>query len=158
MTERSTEHTTFVIERDYPASPARVFAAWADPVQKAQWFVGPDEWIKFTHEADFRIGGRERLSTGPAGGPMHKFDCCYQDIVPDQRIIYSYIMHLDDTPMSISLTTIELKPHGDGTRLIFTEQGVFLDGTDWASLREPGTRGLLDKLGAAIGAPDGAAA
>ncbi len=35
MTERSTEHTTFVIERSYPASPARVFAAWADPVQKS---------------------------------------------------------------------------------------------------------------------------
>ena len=32
MTERSTEHTTFVIERSYAASPARVFAAWADPV------------------------------------------------------------------------------------------------------------------------------
>jgi uncharacterized protein YndB with AHSA1/START domain len=157
MSERSTEHTTFVIERVYTASPARVFAAWADPVQKAQWFVGPDEWIKFTHEADFRVGGHERLSTGPAGGPMHKFDCCYQDIVPDQRIIYSYIMHLDDTPMSISLTTIELEPHGGGTRLIFTEQGVFLDGTDWVGLREQGTQGLLDKLGAAISAAGGAA-
>ena len=157
MSERSTEHATFVIERDYSASPARVFAAFADPVQKAQWFVGPDEWIKFTHEADFRVGGRERLSSGPAGGPMHKFDCCYQDIVPDQRIIYSYIMHMDDTPMSISLTTIELKPHGGGTRLTFTEQGVFLDGTDWAGLREQGTQGLLDKLGAAIGATGGAA-
>jgi uncharacterized protein YndB with AHSA1/START domain len=151
MTERSTEHTTFVLERRYAASPARVFAAWADPVQKAQWFVGPDEWIKFTHETDFRVGGRERISTGPAGGPMHKFDCCYQDIVPDQRIIYSYIMHLDDTPMSISLTTIELRPDGTGTQLTFTEQGVFLDGTDWVANREEGSRGLLDKLGAAVG-------
>ena len=151
MTERSTEHTTFVLERRYAASPARVFAAWADPVQKAQWFVGPDEWIKFTHETDFRVGGRERISTGPAGEAMHKFDCCYQDIVPDQRIIYSYIMHLDDTPMSISLTTIELRPDGAGTRLTFTEQGVFLDGTDWVANREEGSRGLLEKLGAAVG-------
>lgn len=150
MTERSTEHATFVIERSYAASPARVFAAWADPVQKAQWFVGPEEWIKFTHQTDFRVGGRERLSTGPAGGDVHKFDCRYQDIVPDQRIIYSYIMHLNDTPMSISLTTIELKPEDTGTRLIFTEQGVFLDGTDWVAMREQGTHGLLDKLGAAL--------
>ena len=88
------------------------------------------------------------MSTGPAGGPVHKFDCCYQDIVPDQRIIYSYIMHLDDTPMSVSLTTVELKPDGAGTRLIFTEQGVFLDGTDWVATREQGSHGLLDKLGA----------
>jgi len=150
MTERSTEHTIFVIERRYAAAPARVFAAWADPVQKALWFVGPDEWIKFTHETDFRVGGHERLATGLVGGPVHKFDCCYQDIVPEQRIIYSYIMHLDDTPMSISLTTVEFKPDSAGTRLIFTEQGVFLDGTDWAATREQGTRGLLDKLGAAL--------
>jgi len=151
MTERSTEHATFVLERSYAASPARVFAAWADPAQKAQWFVGPDEWIKFTHETDFRVGGRERLSTGPAGGTVHKFDCCYQDIVPDRRIIYTYDMHLDDTRISVSLTTIEFKPEGAGTRLIFTEQGVFLDGTDSAATREQGTQGLLDKLGAALG-------
>ena len=52
--------------------------------------------------------------------------------------------------MSISLTTVEFKPEGTGTRLIFTEQGVFLDGTDWAAGREQGTQGLLDKLGAAL--------
>jgi uncharacterized protein YndB with AHSA1/START domain len=150
MTERSTEHATFVIARSYAASPARVFAAWADPVQKARWFAGPDEWIKFTHDADFRVGGRERLATGPAGGTVHKFDCCYQDIVPDQRIIYSYDMHLDATRISVSLTTVEFKPEGTGTRLIFTEQGVFLDGTDSAATREQGTRALLDKLDAAL--------
>jgi uncharacterized protein YndB with AHSA1/START domain len=150
MTERSTEHATFVMERIYAASPARVFAAWADPVQKAHWFVGPDDWIKVVQETDFRVGGRERLATGPQGGTVHKFDCCYQDIVPDQRIVYTYDMHLDDVRISVSLTTVEFKPSGTGTRLIFTEQGVFLDGTDSAAQREQGTQGLLDKLGAAL--------
>jgi hypothetical protein len=28
---------------------------------------------------------------------------------------------------------------------------VFLDGTDWAEMREQGSQGLLDKLGAALG-------
>jgi len=32
MGKRSTHHATFVIERDYAASPARVFAAWAELV------------------------------------------------------------------------------------------------------------------------------
>ena len=39
-------------------------------------------------------------------------------------------MHLDDTRISVSLATVELKPAGKGTRLIFTEQGAFLDGYD----------------------------
>jgi uncharacterized protein YndB with AHSA1/START domain len=34
MSKRSVHHATFVIERDYAASPARVFAAWAEPKTK----------------------------------------------------------------------------------------------------------------------------
>jgi hypothetical protein len=48
MSKRSTQHATFVIERDYAAAPARVFAAWAEPKAKARWFVGPDEWEKLS--------------------------------------------------------------------------------------------------------------
>ena len=31
MSERSSQHATFTIERTYGATPERVFAAWADP-------------------------------------------------------------------------------------------------------------------------------
>jgi uncharacterized protein YndB with AHSA1/START domain len=41
MTERKVTHSTFVVERTYPASPARVFAAFADPKIKDRWFAGP---------------------------------------------------------------------------------------------------------------------
>ena len=148
MTQRKTEHATFTIERVFDAKPARVFKAFADPKAKAQWFAGPAEWTQRGRELDFRVGGRERLSGGPKGGQIHSFDALYQDIVPDERIIYSYDMHLDDKRISVSLATIELKPAGAGTRLVFTEQGVFLDGYDDAGSRERGTQGLLDKLGA----------
>ena len=38
MTERSTAHATFVIERFHDTSPARVFHALADPQAKRNWF------------------------------------------------------------------------------------------------------------------------
>jgi uncharacterized protein YndB with AHSA1/START domain len=150
MSERFTHHATFVIERAYAASPARVFAAWAEPAAKARWFACHDEWKIAVHELDFRVGGRERLRTGPPGGTVHAFDGQYHDIVPDQRIVYSYDMHLDETRISVSLATVELKPAGAGTRLIFTEQAVFLDGTANAAEREEGTRVGLDNLDAAL--------
>jgi uncharacterized protein YndB with AHSA1/START domain len=149
MTERSVEHATFAVERTYEASPARVFAAWADPEAKARWFGGSGEEGEF--ELDFRVGGRERTRGGPEGGPVFTFDGRYQDIVPDERIVYSYDMHLDKTRISVSLATVEFKPDGDGTTLIFTEQGAFLDGHDTPAQREQGTGSLLDALGKQLG-------
>jgi uncharacterized protein YndB with AHSA1/START domain len=152
MTERSARHATFTIERVYDATPARVFAAWADPAAKRRWFVGPaGKWKELSREQDFQVGGRERVSGGFSGSPVSSFDGRYLDIVPDQRIVYAYDMHLDKTRISVSLATIEFKPTGKGTRLIFTEQAVFLDDYDDAGGREHGTGGLLDNLAAALG-------
>ncbi|HEV2902042.1 MAG TPA: SRPBCC family protein [Gaiellaceae bacterium] len=142
MTERSVTHATFAVERSYAATPARVFAAWADPVAKARWFGGSD----WEHELDFRVGGRE-VSSGPIDGTVYTFSARYQDIVPDVRIVYAYDMHMGETRTSVSLATVELTPDGEGTRLVFTEQGAFLDGLDDPTQRESGTGSLLDALG-----------
>ena len=146
MTKRSTKHETFTIERDYPAPPARVFAAWAEPKSKARWFVGPDAWEKTNHALDFRVGGEETVSGRPPGGPLHSYRAWYCDIVPNERIVSTYEMRADDVRTSVSLATVELAPHGAGTRLRYTEQAVFLDGHDSGASREAGTRDLLENL------------
>ena len=147
MSQVPVSHGTFVIERIYAASPARVFAAWADPAAKASWFVGPGGWKELRREIDFRIGGRERLTGAHPSGRVSDFDGVYHDIVADRRIVYSYGMHVDDRRISVSLATVELAPAGGGTRLTFTEQAAFLDGFDGAAGREQGTGMLLDQLG-----------
>ncbi|HVK68773.1 MAG TPA: SRPBCC family protein [Polyangium sp.] len=143
MTERSVTHTTFVIERFFQVSPARVFAAWSTAEQKRKWF-GCHEGA--THELDFRVGGRETYRGGPKGGPIYTNETRFQDIVPNQRIVYTYDMQRDETRISVSVVTIELKAEGKGTRLVFTEQGAFLDGHDAPEGREHGTKIVLDKL------------
>ena len=142
MNERSIKHTTFVIKRTYNASPARVFFAWANPEAKARWFSKPDEF-------DFRIGGRE-FNRSTHEGTRYTYDAHYQDIVPEQRIAYTYIMDRDETRISISVVTVEFKFAETGTQLIYTEQGAFLDGADRPEDREHGTKILLDALGAAL--------
>lgn len=150
MTERSVAHATFVVERTYDASPARVFAAWADPATKARWFASPEEWGPDEFELDFRVGGREANRGGPKGGPVYAFDGRYQDIVADERIVYTYSMHLDQTLISVSVATVELQPKGAGTRLVLTEQGAYLDGHDSSGQRQHGAGELLDALGAEL--------
>jgi uncharacterized protein YndB with AHSA1/START domain len=145
MTKRSTTHATFVIEREYKAAPAKVFAAYADAEKKRKWFGGPPDW-ESAHAMDFRVGGKETSSGGPPGGVVHKMTGEYWDIVENERIVMSYEMHLGDTRISVSLGTTEIKPSGAGTKLIYTEQGAYLDGYDDAGSREHGTRELLSQL------------
>jgi|ERR1700678_3141624 uncharacterized protein YndB with AHSA1/START domain len=144
---RTVVHETFVIERSYPASPSRVFTAFADPAVKLRWF-GEPAGDTGPHQIDFRVGGRESLrGQAPGGGPTFTFDALYQDIVENERIVYSYDMTLNGGRISVSVATIEFLPEGTGTRLIVTEQGAFLDGLDKNAAREQGTRELLDALG-----------
>jgi len=42
----------------------------------------------------------------------------------------SYEMHIDQARISVSLATTELRSERTGTRLIYTEQGAYLDGLD----------------------------
>lgn len=147
MTERSIVHGSFAIERRWKSSPAKVFRAWADPELKRQWFGGGDaETPAATFE--FRAGGREFMEGAAPTGQHYSFDVRYYDIVPDNRIVYAYEMHLDGERISVSVATIEFRPDGSGTHLVVTEHGAFLDGLDNVAERERGTVWNIDQLGA----------
>jgi uncharacterized protein YndB with AHSA1/START domain len=159
--DRYVTHATFSLERSYPVSAARVFAAWADPAAKARWFApGPDSG----HQLDFRAGGREVNHGGPESGPVLSFESFYRDIVPDERIVYSSTLSAGNDVVTVSVTTVELSPvdlstgqlsTGQlSTRLVLTEQGTFLDGREEPDWRERGTAAWLDALGAELSAAD----
>jgi uncharacterized protein YndB with AHSA1/START domain len=148
MTERSVNHATFVIERAYPAHPAKVFGAWADVAAKAVWMDDPDFKSDGTEaEMDFSVGGHERFSGLTPEGGTYRYDATFYDIVPDRRIVYCYEMYAGDDRMSVSVATVDIVPDRTGTRLTYTEQGVFLDSLDKPEQREEGTAWMLDNLG-----------
>lgn len=149
---RSVTHATFVIQRTFDASPARVFAAFATPEAKIRWFGGPDEegWENNGLELDFRVGGRERLSGRLPDGIVHTYEALYRDIVDAERIVSTYEMYQDDARTSVSVATTELRPAGTGTTLVYTEQGAYLDGYDNPADREHGTRELFNALDASL--------
>jgi uncharacterized protein YndB with AHSA1/START domain len=150
MKRATAAHETFVIERVYIVDVGQIFQAWADPKLKARWFAGSVDALGSGYELDFRVGGREINRGGPPGGPIYIYESQFHDIVPDQRIVYTYEMYADETRISVSVATVEFRRQEATTRLILTEQGVFLDGHDTVTQREEGTRGLLDSLAATL--------
>ena len=151
VTERSAEHATFKIERVYAAVPERVYQAWSDPKAKARWFGPTDRENALS--LDYRIGGHEHFSGEAPNGMVFSYDAIFHEIVPDHRIVYSYTMDFDQSRISASLVTVEITASGDNdTRLLYTEQGVYLDGADTPAEREQGTRLELDSLGTTLSA------
>lgn len=145
-------HDTFVLERDYPKTPAAVFAALSEPALKRRWFAdSPNHDIQdFT--MDFRVGGRENLSyrfTGeaPIKGMILTNDTVFQDIVPDQRVVTTSVMTLGNKRITAALMTFELRATATGTRLTCTHQAVYFEGADGPQMRRGGWEFLLDTLG-----------
>lgn len=161
MSDQNVEHGSFVIERLIDAPPSRVYAAFATAEGKERWFSGPDTKVQ-SREFDFRVGGRERLfCQWPEGAHPNlpgvrtsDFRAEYWDIVPGQRIVYAYEMYLDETKISVSLATVQFHPQGQRTRLVITEQGVFMNGYRDTGSREEGTNWLMDRLVASLPATD----
>jgi uncharacterized protein YndB with AHSA1/START domain len=151
MEGKAVNHSTFVIERSYLATPTRVFAAFADPQLKRYWFTEgfnkePDEF-----QMDFRVGGTETFryhyrEGTPFSGIEFANDSTYQDIVLDKRIVNSSTMAIGGNCISASLTTFEFLPADEGTKLVFTFQGAFFENSDGPQIREMGWNKLLDRL------------
>ena len=150
MTGRSTAHATFTIERDYPGTPAQIFAAWADPRIKRRWFAVGDGFIDITHTLDFRRGGREHWAGREPQGRMFTNETVYHDIVPNCRIVFSYTMDLDEARISASLTTVEMAASDTGTLLLLTEQCAFFEDADTVDQRRGGWTSVLGRLGEAL--------
>jgi len=147
----SVVHATFHLQRTYDAPVARVWRALTDEAAKQKWFGGPPgRWELLERHMDVRVGGSERLKGRWEGGVVSTFEATYHDVIPNERLVYTYAMHLDEKKISVSLATLQLKAEARKTTLMVTEQGAFLDGYDDAGSREQGTGHLLDALGKSL--------
>lgn len=147
-TDSTVAHATFVVERTFDASLDRVWDAFAVPEQHAQWFGAEDNFTATEESEDFRVGGGAVQDGQWHGGPTSRYVGTYTDIVDQQRIVSTYDMWVAGEHLSTSVTTTEFAAVDGGTRVTYTEHGVFLDGKDDGSQREGGFAGIFDALAA----------
>jgi uncharacterized protein YndB with AHSA1/START domain len=159
MKERAVNHSTFVIERTYPAAPNRVFAAFADPAKKRRWFLESGGHTIEHFEMDFRAGGRELARVvfkdgTPVAGMTCISDSTYDVIVPGSHIVYTNTMTIGGNCISSVLVTLEMQPVDTGTILIVTHQAAFFQGADGPEMREGGWQKLMDRLSTELAQAD----
>jgi len=152
MTELT--HATFVIERTFPVPVERVWAAHANADERAHWFGNEPTFTVDEAAHDFRPGGTTVEDGVWHGGPRSRFVARYSDIVEHERIVHTYDMWVDGAYLSTSLVTTTFEAVEGGTRLTYTEHGVYADGPQGAQGREQGSIGILDALGTYLAQQD----
>ena len=131
---------SLTLTRRFSAAPEKVYAAWADPQRLVQWFgPGSVEEGSVKADIDLRVGGHYRISFR-ANGDYNEVGGIYREVVPNQRLVFSWAWH--STPERESLVTISIRPEGSGTLLVFNH-AQFAD----EKARDNHQRGWTDLLG-----------
>jgi uncharacterized protein YndB with AHSA1/START domain len=140
-------HSTFTLERRYPASVERVFQAWANPEARRRWMAQGAE-----HSQDFVVGGLETVKGFDGERRALTFEARYAEIVLNQRILTTSTLHTEDRLSTVSVTSVEFRAEDADTLVVLTEHGIYLAGQEQPEWREHGTAQQLDTLAAEFAA------
>jgi len=130
--------------REFDAPRELVFAAFTDPKHLAQWW-GPDGFTTTTSSFDMRPGGVWRFVMHGPDGRDYQNRIIYEDIVPNERIVYRHGGGADVEPVQFR-QTIVFEDLGGRTRI--TWRGDFPSGAERDRvIREYGAdKGLVQTL------------
>lgn len=140
MDAAATVKPSLTIKRRFKAPPAKVFAAWTDPKELANW-MGPQGTTAVTAETDLRVGGRYHVRM-VVPGDEHNVGGVYREIVPNEKLVFTWAWQ--STPERESLVTVVLKPDGDGTLMTFIHEQFFDEAA--RDRHRTGWTGTFDKL------------
>jgi uncharacterized protein YndB with AHSA1/START domain len=133
---------SLTIKRRFNASPAKVYAAWADPEKLKHW-MGPGEMATVLAEADVRVGGRYRvIMRRPGADEDHDVSGVYREVVPNEKLVFTWAWK--STPERESLVTVTFKPDGTGTLMTLLHEQFFDD--DARDRHQGGWNGAMAKL------------
>ena len=147
MPHKTLAHGTRVIEKTYAASPAAVFAAWADPVARAEWGSPSSDIVLKMEAADFSEGGRDLTHCMGGDEVFATVVTQYHNIVANSRIVLTETISSEGMAQGASLVSAEFLPDGRGTRLVLTLQTAAFDSSDLLEGVLQGWESALESLG-----------
>ncbi len=132
---------SLTLKRRFNAAPEKVYAAWTQPAQIAQWF-GPDAGGVQRAETDLRAGGRFTIAFNTEDGEEHQVNGVYREVVRNKKLVFTWAWR--STPERESLVTVLIEPDGDGSLLTLIHEQFFDEAA--RDRHRHGWTGSLDKL------------
>ena len=139
------------VRRRLTASPARVFAAFAEASLVSRWLTPSRDVELGVVEFDFRVGGKYRFAYRVPGRDTMVVNGVYRTIEPPSTIVFSWDIEPPDEHAGVrSEVRVTLTPYGTGTDLLIRHARLTAPGA--RDRHAAGWSGALDHLAAMVSA------
>ncbi|MGH7669493.1 MAG: SRPBCC family protein [Gemmatimonadaceae bacterium] len=138
------------LARTIHATPERLFRAWTDPKELANWWHMEDAGSSFAGATvDAKVGGRYRIGMKNAEGKTHVAVGEYREVKRPTRLVFTWNWEDDTMGGSNTLVTVEFKDVGGGNTEVTLTHERFADAKT-AQGHEHGWTQLLRMLDTAV--------
>jgi len=148
MAELSEEGVSnLTMTRLFDAPRERVFRAFAEPEQLVKWW-GPTGMRVVDHDIDVRVGGAWRTTLRAESGNDYTMSGVYKEIMPPERLVFTWGWERDGTRGHETVVTIELTDRAGRTELSLHQQ--IFENEDACLSHQRGWSESLDCLAVAL--------
>ncbi len=133
-----------IVTRTFKAAPDRVFTAFENPAELARWMGQPGSRTE-VEALEVREGGGIQVRMSWENGMAIRLRGTFQRVERPSLLEFSWAMEGDDA--NAGVVTVEIRPHGTGTELTLTHEG--LTGSAQKQSRA-GWNGWFDQLQALV--------
>lgn len=140
------EHKTIKLKKLIKASAKEVYKALSNTKEKSKWSAPGTDKIKYL-KSSFKNGGVEIFKCGPNGALDFSGRLHYEDIIKNERIVYTETVFYKKEKLSSALISIELIQHNiETTLIVMTIQVASYCGAKMLKGNEMGYKGSLSNL------------
>jgi uncharacterized protein YndB with AHSA1/START domain len=144
-------HETLFFERDFDATPERLFQAYKDPTERQKWSAPTPETVIVIDETDVRTGGREIARCGSAGNLNWTMKVVYHWVTEGRLITFTEELWDGDEVLTVALITFDFQKRGtNGSRLKLTDQITSFVGEGGVAGHREGYTKALANLAASL--------
>lgn len=135
-----------IVTRTFKAAPERVFAAFEEPTELARWMAQPEAKTE-VQALEVREGGELRVHMSWENGMTMLLYGTFKRV--EKPSLLEFTWAVEGMGANSGVVTVEFAPHGTGTQLTLTHDGLAGGAKQYS---EEGWNGWFDKLQALVDA------